>query len=208
MGWFAKEKKGGNAGELPELPELSGPASIPPPVRKDPQNLSLGLPQEDTQIPRPLSGFDPSKDIHQQEIKHALNEPKGGMQKSMFANDTPDELLPSPGVREIPSMEQRAPPKPLNLGTPPTMPSMPQQGYQKLPSKKAEPIYIRLDKFETTLEAFDAIRTKINEIEDLLKKTKEIRAKEEKELEEWERELEVIKSRIDYIDRNIFNKLD
>jgi len=75
-------------------------------------------------------------------------------------------------------------------------------------TKKAEPVFIRLDKFQMAIETFEDIKTKITEIEDLLRKTKEIKSKEEQELEEWEREIHLIKSRIDTIDKNIFNKLD
>jgi len=75
-------------------------------------------------------------------------------------------------------------------------------------TKKTEPIYVRLDKFETTVEAFEEIKMKIEEIEDLLKKTREIKSREEKELEEWEHEIQLIKTRIESIDKNIFNKLD
>ncbi len=74
--------------------------------------------------------------------------------------------------------------------------------------KPEQPIYIRLDKFETTLQSFDEIRSKIEEIERLLKKIQEVKQKEEQELNAWEREIQMIKSRIDFIDRTIFNKLD
>ena len=87
-------------------------------------------------------------------------------------------------------------------------------GYSKTPgftrpsTKRAKPIYIRLDKFETTVESFSEIKNKIIEIESLLKQIKDIKIKEENELNEWERELQVIKARIEFIDKNIFNRLD
>jgi hypothetical protein len=75
-------------------------------------------------------------------------------------------------------------------------------------AKKAEPVFIRLDKFETTIEAFEEIKGKIIEIEDLLKKIKEVKTKEEEELVNWEKDIQIIKGRIDSIDKNIFSKLD
>ena len=78
---------------------------------------------------------------------------------------------------------------------------------KKVFTKDTEPIYIRLDRFQTTIESFEEIKSKINEIESLLNKTKEIRAKEERELEEWEHELGAIKSKLDLIDKNIFEKV-
>jgi hypothetical protein len=80
--------------------------------------------------------------------------------------------------------------------------------FQRVQVKKPEPIYIRIDKFETTIQAFFEIKNKITEIEELITKTKEIKNKEQKELEEWEHELQLLKTRIDYIDQNIFSKLD
>lgn len=74
--------------------------------------------------------------------------------------------------------------------------------------KKLEPIYIRLDKFDTTRDSFEEIRTKVQEIEHLLNKAKQIKAEEEKELDAWEHEIQVIKSRLDSIDKTLFNKLD
>ena len=75
-------------------------------------------------------------------------------------------------------------------------------------TKKLEPIYIRLDKFESTVAAFEEIRKKVNEIESLLAKIKETKRKEEAELEEWEQEIQTVKARIEAIDKSIFNKLD
>jgi len=79
----------------------------------------------------------------------------------------------------------------------------------KSPSKKLkEPIYVRLDKFDVTIQAFEEIKEKIKEIEEYLSKTKEIKELEEKELEEWEKEIQIIKSKIDSVDKTIFNKFD
>lgn len=75
-------------------------------------------------------------------------------------------------------------------------------------SKETEPIYVRLDKFQTTVSSFEEIKGKVMDIEKLLTKIKETREKEDRELEEWENEIQVIKSRIEFVDKNIFNKLD
>ena len=75
-------------------------------------------------------------------------------------------------------------------------------------SKEVEPIYVRLDKFQTTVSSFEEIKEKVMDIEKLLTKIKETREKEDRELEGWENEIQVIKSRIEFIDKNIFNKLD
>jgi len=80
--------------------------------------------------------------------------------------------------------------------------------FTKTEVKKPEPIYIRLDKFETTNETLKEAKNKIRKIDDLLKKIKETKKKEETELEEWEKEIYIIKTKLDFIDKDVFNKLN
>tara|TARA_Y100000310_G_scaffold323922_1_gene385051 strand:- start:865 stop:1533 length:669 start_codon:yes stop_codon:yes gene_type:complete len=74
--------------------------------------------------------------------------------------------------------------------------------------KSAKPIYIRLDKFKAGLESFQDIKSKLVEIEDLLVKIREMKDKEERELEEWEREIQVVKARIEQIDNDVFRNVE
>ncbi len=80
--------------------------------------------------------------------------------------------------------------------------------YQKPLMKQAQPVFIRLDKFELTLSLFNEIRQKVGETENLLRKIKEVKQKEDLELSEWEKEVQAIKSRLESIDRTIFSKLE
>ncbi|MEN9625744.1 MAG: hypothetical protein RL557_72 [archaeon] len=73
--------------------------------------------------------------------------------------------------------------------------------------QKGDAIYIKLDKFQATQEAFYDIQNKVNDIEKLLTKLKEVKAKEDKELETWERETQMIKSRLEVIDSHLFEKI-
>ncbi|HRZ85951.1 MAG TPA: hypothetical protein P5277_04195, partial [Candidatus Paceibacterota bacterium] len=77
----------------------------------------------------------------------------------------------------------------------------PNQGIQ---IKKEEPIFIKLEKFENTISTFNEIKLRISEIETLLRTIKSIKQKEESELNEWENELEIIKSRLDQINQEMF----
>ncbi|MEK6830435.1 MAG: hypothetical protein AABX77_00190, partial [Nanoarchaeota archaeon] len=49
--------------------------------------------------------------------------------------------------------------------------------------RSIEPVYVRLDKFKTSLETFEEIKNKVSEIGDLLEKIRDVKQKEEKELE-------------------------
>lgn len=75
-------------------------------------------------------------------------------------------------------------------------------------AKKSDSVFVRLDKFESSIEILEDIKKKIIDIEKVLERTREIREKEEKEIEEWEREVQIVKSRLDSIDRNLFEKFD
>jgi len=75
-------------------------------------------------------------------------------------------------------------------------------------SKKAEPVYIRIDKFKSAITNFEEIRSKIIEIDRLLKSIQEQKRKEDEELRAWETDIELIKTRVEAIDKNIFSKIE
>lgn len=73
--------------------------------------------------------------------------------------------------------------------------------------KQNQPIYIRLDKFQTTHGSLQDIKMKMEEIEKTIIKIKEVKEQEDKEIEEWERELQLVKARLESIDTNLFENL-
>ena len=73
--------------------------------------------------------------------------------------------------------------------------------------RRAEPLFIRLDTFESALSSFNEIKLRTHEIETLVRNIKEVKIKEEKELNEWEREIQTIKTRLEQIDKEIFEKI-
>lgn len=193
MGLFGKNKKE-EEGEIPSLPELpTTDRDLVLPSKADLPEVPAGLPEIETQELPSIPNIEPIK-TPQEIIKTAVSAPK--MQKSRFDIK---ETGPLPPLKPL-----KQPDLPRTLEITPEGPKT----FGRQIIKKAEPIYIRLDKFETTVETFEEIKNKIEEIEELLQKTKEIKQKEEQELIEWEREIQMIKVRIESIDRNIFNKLD
>ena len=174
---------------MPELPEIE--ADLEPPTTKD---LEPGLPNLEIKELPPLPSETPElpsehpKEPNQEKIKQVINPPEHhDMQRSEFKPITPHEEIKP---HEVEIIETTPAPKP------------------KTYVKEGKPVYIRLDKFKTTAETFAEIKDKIIDIERLLKKTKEIKDKEEREIEEWEREIQIMKSRIESVDRDVFNKLD
>jgi len=209
MSWFKKKEDEGLLPDLPEpvlampsLPDAKGMSSVPPAP-------NVGFSQLDMK-----SNSLPAIPGQQDAIKHELD---GQMHQSNFepmpvAGDVGSlgKIVAEPshmveehhdmGVHGMGEGMHHAigePPKPMEMGS-----------MKDVRTKKAEPIYIRLDKFKAGLESFEEIKDKIIEIEELLAGIKEVKEKEDRDLEEWEREIHIIKSRIETIDRDVFNKLD
>ena len=70
-----------------------------------------------------------------------------------------------------------------------------------------EPVFIRIDKFEGAMKIFNETKKKISEIESALEGIKELKDKEEREIQLWENELRLMKDKIEKVDRDIFSKV-
>ena len=75
-------------------------------------------------------------------------------------------------------------------------------------NNRREPLFVRIDKFESALRDFEDISIKIKRVEELITEIKELRDREDREFSEWEKDLQVVKSRLDSIDRTLFSQLD
>jgi len=74
--------------------------------------------------------------------------------------------------------------------------------------KKTEPLFIRIDKFEESLNTFETIKKRVSEIDNCLKEIKSVREEEEKELGAWEDKIQAIKKQIEKIDKDLFSKIE
>jgi len=124
--------------------------------------------------------------VHQKEKK--INNPE----------NKPDESF-------IPSVPTKQVIKPI-----PLIEKKPKEEYTPLPFKsvesKHEDVFIKIDKFYSARKALDEAKQQLNQVEDLLRKIRETRLREEQELENWERDLITAKSRIQEVNKNIFEK--
>jgi len=73
--------------------------------------------------------------------------------------------------------------------------------------KQIEPIFVRIDKFQSAQKNLVEIKSKINEIELILGKIKKVRIQEETELKGWSEDIEKIKSRLAEVDEDIFSQI-
>jgi len=73
--------------------------------------------------------------------------------------------------------------------------------------KKDDSVFIQVDKFNEIAKTMKDVRIKIAEIEKTISKIQRMREEEEAELMTWESEVKKVKSHVDNIDQNIFEKL-
>jgi hypothetical protein len=191
MGWlFGKKeektkkekKKEVKIPKLPELPPL--PSELGPPPKPIPGKIKDELP--------PLPSFPTSATgdkLGRETVKQTMREP-------------PEEVpIGKPGrplTRELEEKELT--------------------GYSLIPKRtvvketkpliKPQPVFVRIDKYEKSMAKFQEVKKKILEIENILREVKELKGREETELQEWEQEIQDAKNKLDEIDQTIFQKLE
>lgn len=216
MSWFKKENNITDKPELPDLPDIdTNPLSAMPSAMSVSPTKKISLSPEMSPIP-PKNNLPELPENKPKKIQ--------GMQKSKFESilpELPQGKISGFGIEELPEPMHYEPPSIGSFDLTSKSPKVQQQApsyidrdeeypatlslkpFTKSLPKKEDSVYIRLDKFQATMQAFRDILTRIREIEDLLARTKEIKTREEKELEEWEREIQAIKIRINSIDKEI-----
>lgn len=99
---------------------------------------------------------------------------------------------PLPVIQEL--KENQSPPRRIKEFTP--------------GAQKSEDIYVKIDKFHSARKSLTAARQKLHEIDDLLRKIRETKLREEQELHSWEKEIEEVKAKIEDVTNNIFEKVE
>lgn len=99
--------------------------------------------------------------------------------------------------------------KPFTLGLPPSEPEFENEIEKPMPAEnqKKGDVFVKIEKFYSAKKSLDGIRQQIDQIDDLLKKIRDIKMKEERELSVWEKEIALVKSRIQNVNETIFEKI-
>lgn len=196
MGLFSKDEK------VPEIPVAPALPQFPSSGKKD-------LPE--------LPSFPASsknENFNQEMVKSAVADMPSPGEKEMNMEASKDLH-----ISEEPSEELIIPPKPSenlipDLPRKPLVVEMPRETLKsssvvpdKLVPKEIEPIFVRIDKFQTAQKNFEQIKTKIDDIESIVGKIKDVKSREEAELKSWTEDIEKIKSRLAEIDAGIFNQI-
>ncbi len=183
---------------LPDLPELDD-------IKQDYQSY---VPKRTSSLPS-FPGSMRNEGMSNQTVKNAVADsrefqPAFKSQEREIARSVEMDSRPS----EF-SQSERTNKQPIESFRPKIVPGI-AKPYQSKDKKTGNtgPIFVRIDKFESALENIKMIKNKIEEMEKLLVSLRQVNAKEDFELSEWEKEITNIKSRIDSIDSNLFSKLD
>lgn len=193
MFWNKKE----DSNRLPDLPPIDIPLrnSIPKPFQE---------PEEDDENyeKHKLPSFPDSpsqKKFSEVAIKDAINDKP--VEKIVHEEDLPefpDEK--SLRFKTIEVDESRTkiplPPETKEIRTP------------IMPKQKTSEVFVKIEKFNSARKSLSSIQQKVLQIEDLLKKIRETKMREEQELSNWEKEISSVKSQIQEVNQNIFEHAD
>ncbi|MEK6792587.1 MAG: hypothetical protein AABX96_04970 [Nanoarchaeota archaeon] len=194
-------KKKNSAGELPDFPSSGAPSM------RDYQRTTL-----------------PPIDTSQEDNIHGLpsfpdSMMKKGFSQTMIKSAVEDEDKSLP---ELPEWDQEnekpqtsRPIKTVELEewTPKSAPQQIQQRRQTNEEPRPmvssqmndkRPLFVKLDKFKEARDSLEKISEKLNQMDELLKMIKDLKAKEDEEISNWEKDIENIKSRISSVNKEIF----
>ena len=187
MGLFGKKEKKSET-EIPSLPKLPRLPEFP----------DMGFAADKTihQLPSfPSSSI--GKKFSRDSIKDAVSGERG--EGDFYADESPDDEirmmrgpLRKPLSEEIDEREMR---------------EFPEREEKMSFKQEAEPLFVRIDRFEEGLRIFEGIKNQISEIERALAETRGLKEKEEAELRSWEDELKRMKMEIERMGRDIFSKV-
>ncbi len=182
MGLFKKKTKEMKGGEI-------APNSQPPALPKLPK-----LPE--------IPGIE-SKAFTQEATPKLPKYPSNSL-GNKFSQDTIKEAVTGKKEAEIGKEDEFA-----SFGEPQKIPKPIQKPVRSDfgPGPK-EPVFIRIDKFEQSLDIFNRSKKQIDGIEDMLADIKKVREDEDKALDHWEKEIRSVKSQIEKIDKDIFSKVE
>ena len=83
--------------------------------------------------------------------------------------------------------------------------SMP-KGYKPLKQPEGSEVFVKIDKYRTARRSLQYAQDMLEEIDDLLKKIKETRMREEQELLAWEKQVKEAKAQVENVREGIFEK--
>jgi hypothetical protein len=195
MGLFSKKE------DVPEIP----PAQTLPPLPKSQEQEKKDLPE----LPS-FPADSKNENLNQEMVKSAVadspspeeNEVHVEIPEGLHVKEEEKEesIMTSPKPSPSESIPQLPKKRTLEINEPTTNSQQPK-------TREAEPIFVRIDKFQSAQKNFDKIKEKVKEIESILRKIKDVKSQEETELKSWTEDVAKIKSRLAEVDSDIFDQI-
>ena len=191
MGLFSRKKEAKEENSIPQLPKL--------PELPNMKNSQEPLPQ--------LPSF-PASGTGDKFSRSAIKEAVTGRKEVDGEMKDADDFLED--VRKMPTIPQKTPEVHMTRDIDETANTKVPKHFKEAAKivKKAEPVFIRVDKYEKALEVFEKSKEKVIEIEKMLKDLKTLKEKEQKELDDWEKEIQGTKEQIERVDKELFSKIE
>jgi hypothetical protein len=70
--------------------------------------------------------------------------------------------------------------------------------------QKGAPIFVKVDDYRDVLDMLDLLKQKINDANGIIKNIRQIKEKEDHEIETWEASLEEVEARVAAIDKTLY----
>ena len=147
---------------------------------------------------------EPSVNISKFQKPNTDEQPEQQMPGIPSITEKPSTMQGLPSITEKPRVVQKLP---SMTAAPKITREMSMSSTRETMPKHNEPIFIRIDKFQSAHKNFGEIKDKVEEIESVLKKIKDVRLHEETELKGWTEDIKKVKSRLAEIDTNIFDQI-
>lgn len=198
MGFFSKKE------DIPKIPVAPTLPEIPAPQNNEKKELP--------ELPS-FPSTSENENLNQEIVRSAVSDDIPSEEKEENL-DIQNDIQ----ISEEPGEEFRIPPRPFGginaLGFPsrPSIADLPKRTLEinstkEKNTKEIEPIFVRIDKFQSAQKNFEQIKIKVREIESIIGKITDIKSKEEVELKGWSEDIEKIKARLSEIDLEIFDQI-
>jgi len=122
----------------------------------------------------------------------------GGFAQTTIKEAVEDNRIPPPPKQSI---MKRMP----EIPSPPTAPPI---HHEEFHEHTHQDVFVKIDRFHSAKKAMVAVKERLEEIENLLKKLRETTTREETQLTSWEKELDIVKSKVREVSENIFEKVE
>jgi hypothetical protein len=187
--------------ELPESPSLSEPPRIQEIDHKDRISKLPSFPQSS-----------PNSKMNNDIVKQAVKSDSDNEEQNFHETEV---KLPSLPKENLVTEEEEGNVSDYEVNLPFQKPqektqqtATPQKTTTRKFHDEKEPLFIRIDKYKTAVEGIQDSKHKLMEIEKILADIKDLRSKEESELQEWEKQIQNAKSNIEAADKILFSQLE